>query len=105
MVTSIRAAWQVVNSEFDRSIYLFIYFFEAGSNISTVALRVVGGGEKDSLEFETVKYEHEPHGTRTREWLRWRGPAAIVNDRLVLSSESAPRQETRNCLTVMKTWS
>jgi hypothetical protein len=40
---------------------------EAGSNTSTVALRVVGGDEKRSLEFETVKYCHETHGTRTRE--------------------------------------
>jgi hypothetical protein len=32
----------------------------------------------------------ESHGTRTRKRLRWRGPAAIVNDRPVLSSERAP---------------
>jgi hypothetical protein len=29
---------------------------EESSNISTVALRVVGGDEKGSLESETVKY-------------------------------------------------
>jgi hypothetical protein len=29
---------------------------EVGSNTSTVALRVVGGDEKGSLESETVKY-------------------------------------------------
>jgi hypothetical protein len=29
---------------------------EAGSNTSTVALRVVGGDENGSLESETVKY-------------------------------------------------
>jgi hypothetical protein len=40
---------------------------EAGSNTSTVALRVVGGDEKRSLEPETVKYCCESHGTRTRE--------------------------------------
>jgi hypothetical protein len=28
-----------------------------------------------------------PSGTRTRESLGWRGPAAIVNDRPILSSE------------------
>jgi hypothetical protein len=39
---------------------------EAGSNTSTVALRVVGGEEKGSLEPEIVKYGHESHGTRTR---------------------------------------
>jgi hypothetical protein len=32
---------------------------EAGSNTSTVALRVVGGDEKGSLESETVKYGDE----------------------------------------------
>jgi hypothetical protein len=39
---------------------------EAGSNTSTVALRVVGGVGKGSLESETVKYGHESHATRTR---------------------------------------
>jgi hypothetical protein len=29
---------------------------EAGSNTSTITLRVVGGDEKVSLKFETVKY-------------------------------------------------
>jgi hypothetical protein len=32
---------------------------EAGSNTSTVTLRVVGGDEKGSLKFETVKFGHE----------------------------------------------
>jgi hypothetical protein len=40
---------------------------EAGSNTSTVTLRVVGGDEKGSLESETVKYGGESQGTRTRE--------------------------------------
>jgi hypothetical protein len=39
---------------------------EAGSNTSTVALRVAGGDENGSLESETVKYGHESHGTRTQ---------------------------------------
>jgi hypothetical protein len=39
---------------------------EAGSNTSTVTLRVVGGDEKGSLESETVKYGHKSYGTRTR---------------------------------------
>jgi hypothetical protein len=62
---------------------------EAGSNTSTVALRVVGGDEKGSLKSETVKYDHESHETRTREWQRWRAPAVVVNDRPVLSSQRA----------------
>jgi hypothetical protein len=32
---------------------------EAGLNTSTVALRVVGGDKKGSLESETVKYGRE----------------------------------------------
>jgi hypothetical protein len=40
---------------------------EAGSNTSTVTLRVVGGDEKGSLESETVKFGRESHGTRTRQ--------------------------------------
>jgi hypothetical protein len=43
---------------------------EAGSNTSTVTLRVVGGDEKGSLESETVKYGYESHGTMIRKLLR-----------------------------------
>jgi hypothetical protein len=64
---------------------------EAGSNTSTVTLRVVGGDEKGSLESETVNYGLESYGTRTRKWLRWRGPVAIANDRPGFSSERAPQ--------------
>jgi hypothetical protein len=63
---------------------------EAGSNTSTVTLRVVGGDEKGSLKSETVKYGYESKGTRTRERLRWRVPAAYTKVRPVLSSERAP---------------
>jgi hypothetical protein len=43
---------------------------EAGSNTSTVTLRVVGGDGKGSLKSEAVKYGREYQGTRTRERLR-----------------------------------
>jgi hypothetical protein len=66
----------------------------AGSNTSTVTLRIVGDDEKGSLKSETVKYSHGSEGTRTRERLRWRGPAAYAKDRPVISSERAP-QKTR----------
>jgi hypothetical protein len=52
------------------------YPVEAGSDTSTVTLRVVGGDERGSLKSETVKNGHD--GTRTRERLRWRGPAAYT---------------------------
>jgi hypothetical protein len=57
---------------------------EAGSNTSTVTLRVVGGDQKGSLKSETVKYGYESKGTRTQERLRWRVPAAYKKDRPVL---------------------
>jgi hypothetical protein len=63
---------------------------EAGSNTSTVTLRVVGGDEKGSHKSETVKYGHKSQGTRNRERLRWQGPAAHTKDKPVLSSERAP---------------
>jgi hypothetical protein len=63
---------------------------EAGSNTSTVTLRVVGGDEKGSLRSETVKYGRKSQGTRTRERLRWKEPAVHTKDRPVLSSERAP---------------
>jgi hypothetical protein len=47
-------------------IHIWNTCVEAGSNTSTVTLRVIGGDEKGSLECETVKYGHESYGTRTR---------------------------------------
>jgi hypothetical protein len=71
---------------------------EAGSNTSTVILRVVGGDEKVSLKSETVKYSREFQGTRARERLHWQGPAAYKKDRPVVSSERAPHiKQDRNC--------
>jgi hypothetical protein len=67
---------------------------EADSNTSTVTLRVLGGDEKGSLKSETVKYGHGPEMTRTRERLRWLGPAAYTKERPAFSSERVP-QETR----------
>jgi hypothetical protein len=63
---------------------------EAGSNTSTVTLRVVGGDEKGSFKSEIIKYGRKSQGTKTRERLRWQGPAAHTKDRSVLSSERAP---------------
>jgi hypothetical protein len=53
--------------DFDLKQCVLLSRVEVWSNTSTVALRVVGGDEKGSLEDETVKYGHESHGTRTRE--------------------------------------
>jgi hypothetical protein len=43
-------------------------------------------------------------GTRTRERLRWKGPAAYTKDRHVLSSERAPHKNDSNCQTVINIW-
>jgi hypothetical protein len=75
---------------------------EAGSNTSTVTLRVVGGDKKESLKSETVKYGRESQGTRTRERLRWQGPAAYKKVRPDLSSEGAPHKN--NTVTVKQEW-
>jgi hypothetical protein len=40
-----------------------------------------------NLKSETVKCGHESCGTWTWEWMRWWGPAAIINDKPILSSE------------------
>jgi hypothetical protein len=65
---------------------------EAGSNTSTVTLRVVGSDGKGSLKSETVKYGRESQGTRTRGRLRWQGPAVYTIVRPILSSERAPHK-------------
>jgi hypothetical protein len=65
---------------------------EAGSNTSTVTLRVVGSDEMGSLKSETVKYGRESQGIRTRERLHWQGLVAYTEDRPVLSSERAPHK-------------
>jgi hypothetical protein len=62
---------------------------EAGSNTSTVTLRVVRGDKMGSLNSERVKYGREFQGTRTRQRLRWEDAAAYTKDRPVLSSEKA----------------
>jgi hypothetical protein len=60
--------------------------------------------ENGSLKSETVKYGRESHVTRTREWLRWRWPVAIVNDRPVLSSKRRPHLKTRKKSLETKIW-
>jgi hypothetical protein len=59
--------WQAISRKVTLTLITGQSRVEAGSNTSTVALRVVGGDEKGSLESETVKYGHESHGIRTRE--------------------------------------
>jgi hypothetical protein len=79
---------------------------KAGSNTSTVTVRVVGSDEKGSLKSEAVKYGRESQGTGTRERLLWQRPAAYTKDRPGLSSEKAPhKKQDSNCQTVINIWS
>jgi hypothetical protein len=68
------------------------YFLGYSTLYKRPFVRVVGGDEKRSLKSETVKYGHESQGTLTRERLGWRGPAAYIKDRPVLSLERAPHK-------------
>jgi hypothetical protein len=78
----------------------------AGSNTSTVTLRVVGGDEKGSLKCETVKYGLKSQGTRALERLRWQEPATHTKDRPDLSSVRAPhKNKTVTVIQVINIWS
>jgi hypothetical protein len=50
---------------------------EAGSNTSTVTLRVVGDDEKGSLKSEAVKYGRKSQGTRTEKDCAGKGQRRI----------------------------
>jgi hypothetical protein len=70
---------------------------DAGSNTSTVSLRVVGDDEKETLESVTVKYGRESRRTRTSSNCKRQARPFVRED--------APYQQTRKCQTVIKTWS
>jgi hypothetical protein len=78
---------------------------EAGSNTSTVTLRVVGGDEKGSLKSEIVKYGHESQGTGNPERLRWQGPAPYKKTDPSSRQRVRPTKKDRNCQTVKNIWS
>jgi hypothetical protein len=75
---------------------------EAGSNTSTVTLRVVGGDEKESLKSETVKYatgfgpEKDYAGETSSIYKRQTRP---------LVREGAPQKQDRNCQRIINIWS
>jgi hypothetical protein len=68
IIETVSSVWSVprVYKRHGKSMGAVISRVETGSNTSTVALLVVGGDQKGSLESETVKYGHESHATRTR---------------------------------------
>jgi hypothetical protein len=71
---------------------------EAGSNTSTVTLRVIGGDEKGSLNLRQSNMVSSTKG------LRWQGPVAYTKDRPVHSSERVSKK-IRKCQTIIKIWS
>jgi lipopolysaccharide export system protein LptA len=66
---------------------------EAGSNTSTVTLRVVGSDETRSLKSETVKYGREYQGTEARERLSGKGKQHIQK------TDQSSRQRGRTTIT------
>jgi hypothetical protein len=73
-----------------------------GYNWATLLLGYINPGTwapvLGSLESETVKYGHESCGARTWEWMLWRGPTAIINDKPILSSERMlHKDDDRKC--------
>jgi hypothetical protein len=71
---------------------------EAGSNTSTVTLRVVRDDENGSLKSETVKCGPESQGTQIRERLYKRQTRPLVR-------EGAPQKQDRNCRRGINMWS
>jgi hypothetical protein len=78
---------------------------EAGSNTSTVTLRVVGDDENRSLKSETVKYCRESQGTRTRESALARARSIYKRQTRPLVREGAPRKQDWKSQTVKNIWS
>jgi hypothetical protein len=71
---------------------------EAGSNTSTVTLRVVGGDGKGILNSERIKYGHESDGTQTQERLLCARASSIYKRQTrPLVREGAPQKQDCNC--------
>jgi hypothetical protein len=78
---------------------------EAGSNTSTVTLRVVGGDEMVSLKSETVKYGLESQGLGPEETALARANSIYNRQIRPLVREVAPQKQDRNYQIVRNIWS
>jgi hypothetical protein len=65
--TELEPSEAVISIQFSQSYNTQTQTGYGGSITSTVALRVIGGDEKGSLESGTVKYGCKSHRTQTRE--------------------------------------
>jgi hypothetical protein len=78
---------------------------EAGSNTSTVTLRIVGGDEKASLKSEAVKYGEESQGTRIRRKIALAKATSIYKRQTrPLVREGSQQKQDRNCQTAINIW-
>jgi hypothetical protein len=77
---------------------------EAGSNTSTVTLRVVGGDEMGSLKSETV-WSRVPRDSDPRKTALTRASSKYKRPTLPLVREGTPQKQDRNCQTIINIWS
>jgi hypothetical protein len=67
---------------------------EAGSNTSTVTLRVVGGNEKESLKSETVKYgSRVPSDSDLRNIMLARARPVLLSERALQNNKTVTVNE------------
>jgi hypothetical protein len=78
---------------------------EVGSNTSTVALRIVGGDEKGSLESDSKKWSRVSRDSDARMTALVMASSIYKRQTRLLVRENAPHQQTRNYLTAIKIWS
>jgi hypothetical protein len=84
--------------------FKFIIILQSYYLLATYAFNIPSG--EGSLKCEKVKYGLKFQGTRTRERLRWQGPAAYTKDRPDLWSERAPlKNKTVTVTHVINIWS
>jgi hypothetical protein len=79
------------------SCVLFDYLLDYAAILRTWDFFSVWSVSRLYNEFsEAVKCGHQSRGSRTWEWLCWRGPAAIVKYRPILSSQRMLRKDYEN---------
>jgi hypothetical protein len=78
---------------------------EAGSNISTVTLQVVGGDGKGSLGSERVNMVGVPRDSDPRKIALTRASSIYKRQTRPLVREGDPQKQDRNCHTVINIWS
>jgi hypothetical protein len=79
-------------------VYLYTRV-EAGSNTSTVTLRVVGGDETETLKSEAIRDSDQSKTALAR------ASSIYTGQTRPLVRESAPQKQDRNCQTVINIWS